>query len=252
MGAQRRSQLRSNLPQVGERHRGRFGRSCIARRLMSARTWLAPCWPQGRPSWCALTRATDPPSCLAGSSRGPQAEIKRRILVRQKNRLIGRGLTISYKGDVLSRLSELLPDFLSPLRSSGQSSWLQIQRSGFDSWRYHIFCRLCGIVVRVPGYRSRGPWFDSRRYQIFWEVVGMERGQFSLVSTNEELLGRNNSGSGLEIREYDRMDPLRWPRDTLYPQKLALTSLASCSRSVSIVPWRTKTTEFRVLVIILV
>jgi hypothetical protein len=27
--------------------------------------------------------------------------------------------------------------------------------------------RLCGLVVRVPGYRSRGPGFDSRLYQIF-------------------------------------------------------------------------------------
>jgi hypothetical protein len=27
--------------------------------------------------------------------------------------------------------------------------------------------RLCGLVVRVPGHRSRGPEFDSRRYQIF-------------------------------------------------------------------------------------
>jgi hypothetical protein len=27
--------------------------------------------------------------------------------------------------------------------------------------------RLCGIVVRVPGYRSRSPGFDSGLYQIF-------------------------------------------------------------------------------------
>jgi hypothetical protein len=27
--------------------------------------------------------------------------------------------------------------------------------------------RLCGLVVRVSGYRSRGSGFDSRRYQIF-------------------------------------------------------------------------------------
>jgi hypothetical protein len=36
-------------------------------------------------------------------------------------------------------------------------------------------------------------------YQIFWEVVGLERGALSLVSTIDELLGRNSSGSGLEI-----------------------------------------------------
>jgi hypothetical protein len=49
-----------------------------------------------------------------------------------------------------------------PLWSSGQSSWLQIQRSGFD----------------------------SQHYQIFWQVVGLERCPLSLVSTIEELLGR--------------------------------------------------------------
>jgi hypothetical protein len=27
--------------------------------------------------------------------------------------------------------------------------------------------RLCGLVVRVSGYKYRGPVFDSRRYQIF-------------------------------------------------------------------------------------
>jgi hypothetical protein len=52
-----------------------------------------------------------------------------------------------------------------PVLSSGQSSWLQIQRSGFD----------------------------SRCYQIFWEVVGLERSPLSLVSTTEELLGRESS-----------------------------------------------------------
>jgi hypothetical protein len=73
---------------------------------------------------------------------------------------------------------------------------------------------LCGLVVRVPDYRSRGPGFDSRRYKIFWEVVGLERGPLSLVITTEELLGRNSSGSCLENREYGHGDPLRWPRDT--------------------------------------
>jgi hypothetical protein len=27
--------------------------------------------------------------------------------------------------------------------------------------------RVCGLVFRVSGYRSRGPGFDSRPYQIF-------------------------------------------------------------------------------------
>jgi hypothetical protein len=48
--------------------------------------------------------------------------------------------------------------------------------------------RLCGVLVSVPGYRSRGSGYDSRRYQIFSEVVGLERDPLSLVSTTEELL----------------------------------------------------------------
>jgi hypothetical protein len=52
-------------------------------------------------------------------------------------------------------------------------------------------------VVRVPGYRSGGPGFDSRALQEK-KVVGLERGPLSLVSATEELLGRNSSGSGLE------------------------------------------------------
>jgi hypothetical protein len=74
--------------------------------------------------------------------------------------------------------------------------------------------------------------------------VGLERGPLSLVGTIEELLGRNSSGSGLENREYGCGDPLRWPRATLYPQKLALTSPTRGGRLVGIVFLRTKATEF--------
>jgi hypothetical protein len=37
---------------------------------------------------------------------------------------------------------------------------------------------------------------------------------------------------------------LRWPRDTLCPLKLELTSATSGGRSVDIDRWRTKATEF--------
>jgi hypothetical protein len=93
-------------------------------------------------------------------------------------------------------LRSYIHTFRPPLWSSCQSSWLQIQRFGFD----------------------------SRCYQIFWEAVGLEWSPLSLVSTTEELFGRKSSGPGLESKEYGRRDPSCWPRGTLYPQKLALTS----------------------------
>jgi hypothetical protein len=81
--------------------------------------------------------------------------------------------------------------------------------------------------------------------------VGLQRGPLSLVSTIEELLGRNSSGCGLENREYGRGDPLRWPRDTLYPQKLALTSPKYGGRSVGIVRLRTKATEMMMMMLLI-
>jgi hypothetical protein len=49
--------------------------------------------------------------------------------------------------------------------------------------------RLCGLVVRVLGYRSGGlgsiPGTTRKK-----KVVGLERGPLSLVSTTEELLDR--------------------------------------------------------------
>jgi hypothetical protein len=89
------------------------------------------------------------------------------------------------------------------LWSSGQSSWIHIQRSRFDSRRYHIF----------------------------WEVVGLEQGPLSLVSTIEELLERKSSGFGLESRDYGRRDPLRWPCDTPLSAKVR-TNFADKRRSL--------------------
>jgi hypothetical protein len=64
--------------------------------------------------------------------------------------------------------TEIITNAWPPLWSSGQSPWLQIQRSGFD----------------------------SRHLQIFLKVVGLERGPLSLVSTIDELLERKSGGFG--------------------------------------------------------
>jgi hypothetical protein len=48
--------------------------------------------------------------------------------------------------------------------------------------------RLCGLVVRVLGYRSGGPGSIPGTTKKI--VVDLERGPLSLVSTTEELLDR--------------------------------------------------------------
>jgi hypothetical protein len=104
-----------------------------------------------------------------------------------------------------------------PLWCGGQSSWLQMQRSEFD----------------------------SRHYQIFWEVVGLEWCPLSLVSTIEKLLERKSSGSGLETQDYGR----RWS-STLTTQQPSIHKSWNCllptsgGRLVRIVRSRTKATEF--------
>jgi hypothetical protein len=50
------------------------------------------------------------------------------------------------------------------------------------------FDSLCGLVVRVLGYRSGNP--GSIPGTTRKKVVGLERGPLSLVSTIEELLDR--------------------------------------------------------------
>jgi hypothetical protein len=55
--------------------------------------------------------------------------------------------------------------------------------------------------VTVPGYRSRDHWFNSRRYQMFREVVGLERGPLSLVIITEDLLNGKVEALGVENRD---------------------------------------------------
>jgi hypothetical protein len=50
----------------------------------------------------------------------------------------------------------------------------------------------------------------------------------------------------LESRQYYRRDPSLWPRGTLYPHKLALTSPTSGGGSIAMVRSRTQATEFMV------
>jgi hypothetical protein len=137
--------------------------------------------------------------------------------------------------------------FWKPLWSSGQSFWPQNGDVLCFLWGTN-WIYICYVEESRPPLWSSGPtsWvliqrsgFNSRRYQIFWEVVGL-----SHVSTIEELLERKSSGSGLEIREYGSRDPSRWPRGTFYPPNLALNSPSSGGSSVGIVPSRTQATEF--------
>ena len=76
--------------------------------------------------------------------------------------------------------------------STGATDWIHADREN-TKIRFFLKCcwpcdRICGLVVRVSGYRYIGLGFDSRRYQIFWVVAGLERGPLSLVRSIEELL----------------------------------------------------------------
>jgi hypothetical protein len=70
----------------------------------------------------------------------------------------------------------------------------------FSKWSLPFKCSEQNSVCMFYLYRSRGPGFDSRGFQIFWEAACLEQDPLSFVRTTEELLGRKSSGSGLENR----------------------------------------------------
>jgi hypothetical protein len=99
-----------------------------------------------------------------------------------------------YVGCIMARKAECLsPDAVSVHLYSNQHAWTGGKTP-------HKLCevflppmllrdRLCGLVVRVLGYRSGGPgsFPGTTRKK---NVVGLERDPLSLVSTTEELLDR--------------------------------------------------------------
>jgi hypothetical protein len=93
--------------------------------------------------------------------------------------------------------------------------------------------RLCGLLVRLPVCRPRDPGIDSRRCQIFWVVVGLERGPLSPWEDKWGATWKKISDFYLEnwdkwpwgIRCADHAKPLS-------PQKLVL-NFANKSPSIS-------------------
>jgi hypothetical protein len=82
-----------------------------------------------------------------------------------------------------------------PIRITAQSYFLATTKENPNrelfqiTLAFSILDRLCGLVVRVLGYRSGGPGSISSTTRKK-KVVGLERGPLSLVSTTEELLDR--------------------------------------------------------------
>jgi hypothetical protein len=69
--------------------------------------------------------------------------------------------------------------------------WLPLMKTLHVNFQPCDVSNLCGLVVRVHGYRSGGP--GSIPGTTKKKIVGLERGPLSLVSTTEELLDRKEA-----------------------------------------------------------
>ena len=75
---------------------------------------------------------------------------------------------------VLCLLSEIIKTAFYVLLTVHLSTCITLENDQIDAQFFYFIIRLlqssdrlCGLVVRVSGYRYRGLRFDSRRYQIF-------------------------------------------------------------------------------------
>jgi hypothetical protein len=107
-----------------------------------------------------------------------------------------------------------LPAAMHPKSSASKLFNLKMTTARF----VETFENLQYTIRSISGDRShtlifticQSSWLQIRRSRVLQnKLMGLEWGPLSLVSTTEELLGRNSSGSGLEIREYGRRDSSR-------------------------------------------
>jgi hypothetical protein len=86
-----------------------------------------------------------------------------------------------------------------------------------------IYISYVWLLLWSSGHCS---WLQIQKFWVWFTALPL-----SLVSTIEELLGRNSRCSCLENREYGRRDPLCWPCDTPPTAKVG-TNFADKRRSL--------------------
>jgi hypothetical protein len=101
--------------------------------------------------------------------------------------------------------------------------------------------RSCNFFLNLPNPSSRTitlGWTQPLTEMLPGIFLGVNRGRHVNMKTSPPSVRRLSKQCGIFMCES------RWPRGTLYPQKLAPTSLISGGLSVGIVRSRTQATEF--------
>jgi hypothetical protein len=125
---------------------------------------------------------------------------------------------------------------------------------------FHFYLFSNNLIARLPLWSSGGQssWLQIQKSRVrFPALKDFPRSSASGTGSTQPreynwATWKKSSGCGLEIREYGRGDSLCWPRGTLYPQTLALTSQTRAGRSVGIVRSRSQATESFFISIIIV